>query len=135
MQLGSCDHGFQISTPAEVFDGNPHTIRIFASDTEGGPDRELSGSPQTVTCTPGMDAGTVGGNDAGPANGTGGSSMLPVGSAGASPGGPGNQTRTLDGGGCSVRPGPAERHALAWLLSLGAIALFRRRQLSKIFSI
>src|SRR5205823_3391143 len=34
--LGSCKHAFDVATPRGILDGKPHTVRVYAIDSEGG---------------------------------------------------------------------------------------------------
>ncbi len=129
--LGSCDHGFLIPTPARVFDGNEHTVHVFVSDTEGGADRELGGSPRTVTCNARPDAGSGGAmSDAGPgpSGGSGGGATNSGGAAGASGQGPGSETRVVGQGGCSVTSGSRRTGAGFGLVAALAILGYRRKR-------
>ncbi len=49
--LGSCNHKYLWSVPAALKDGKAHTIRVYAVDTKGGQNPEVSGSPKTITCS------------------------------------------------------------------------------------
>jgi hypothetical protein len=50
--LGSCDHAFTVDVPLGLRDGMPHSVRVFASDTDGGDDTEFEVSPPQVHCAP-----------------------------------------------------------------------------------
>lgn len=44
------NHGFSFLLPDHLKDGWPHTYYIYALDSEGGSNPQLSGSPKTITC-------------------------------------------------------------------------------------
>lgn len=123
--IGSCEHGFELATPAAVLDGQSHTVWAVAADLGGA--KELSGSPMTVSGCAGAGgaAGTGGGSSAGTGGGTG---------AAPGSGGQGQTTKVTrdDAGSCSCRqPGTARN---TWPLQAVGLALFglgamRRRQL------
>jgi len=46
----SCDHGFSISTPYGLFDGEPHTLFAYGLDAELDLGVELTGSPDELEC-------------------------------------------------------------------------------------
>jgi MYXO-CTERM domain-containing protein len=48
--IGSCNHGYSLATPLGFQDGQPHVVHVFAIDSAGGNNPELSGSGQTLTC-------------------------------------------------------------------------------------
>jgi MYXO-CTERM domain-containing protein len=48
--IGSANHGFEFATPAKLKDGKAHTVRVFAVDTAGGTNPELTNSPKKITC-------------------------------------------------------------------------------------
>lgn len=50
--LGSCDHAFELELPLALRDGEPHTVRVFAVDSDGGEDAELVVDPPQVQCAP-----------------------------------------------------------------------------------
>jgi len=49
--IGSCEHGYETELPLSLRDNLPHTVRAYGMDTQMGPSAELSGSPQTFTCS------------------------------------------------------------------------------------
>jgi hypothetical protein len=49
--IGSCEHGYSARPPLSLFDGQPHLVHAYGIDSAGGANAELSGSPQTMTCT------------------------------------------------------------------------------------
>ena len=52
--IGSCNHGFDWSVPAQFRDGQPHTVYAFGIDTTivaGTNNAQLSDSPKTFQCT------------------------------------------------------------------------------------
>ncbi len=49
---GSCDHGFEVEVPLGLRDNAPHSVRVFAYDTDGGEATELSLQPLTMQCAP-----------------------------------------------------------------------------------
>jgi hypothetical protein len=48
--LGSCNHGFSMSFPLGLQDGQPHEVHAYGIDQAGGTNAELTDSPKTVTC-------------------------------------------------------------------------------------
>lgn len=50
--LGSCNHGFTLPLPLGLRDGAPHTVYVYAIDTEGGNNPQISSSPGSFTCGP-----------------------------------------------------------------------------------
>lgn len=48
--LGLCKHAFAVPPPLALFDGAPHEVHAYGSDTLGGADAELSDSPRTLSC-------------------------------------------------------------------------------------
>lgn len=49
--LGSCDHAFELELPLGLRDGQPHSVRVFAIDSDGGENTELAVEPMQVQCT------------------------------------------------------------------------------------
>jgi hypothetical protein len=49
--IGSCDHGFSMSTPRGTMDGAAHSVYAYGIDTTGGTNPLLSDAPKSVTCT------------------------------------------------------------------------------------
>lgn len=43
------NHRYQIATPARFKDGQSHTVRVYAIDSTGGPNPELTWSPRTIS--------------------------------------------------------------------------------------
>ncbi|MCE7893704.1 MAG: hypothetical protein KJ015_29035 [Myxococcales bacterium] len=124
--IGSCEHGFELATPAALLDGQSHTIWAVAADATGGPAKELSGSPMTVSACAG--AGGAAGSGGGSSAGTGGGSGAAPGS-----GGQGQTTKVTrdDAGSCSCRqPGSSGKDVKfsAVALALLSLAAVRRRQ-------
>jgi hypothetical protein len=50
--IGSCEHGYGQPFPFALLDGAPRPIHVYAIDSMGGPNPELSGSPGTLACVP-----------------------------------------------------------------------------------
>ena len=50
--IGSCDHGYSMSTPLSLMDGMDHVVHTYGIDSMGGANPELSGSPKTIHCDP-----------------------------------------------------------------------------------
>jgi GH25 family lysozyme M1 (1,4-beta-N-acetylmuramidase) len=50
--LGSCDHGFAMTTPLGLKDGKPHEVFAYGIDEAGGANTLLTGSPKSFTCAP-----------------------------------------------------------------------------------
>jgi hypothetical protein len=51
--IGSCDHGFSMSTPRSTFDGASHDVYAYGiNPTSGGANTLLTNSPRTFTCSP-----------------------------------------------------------------------------------
>lgn len=50
--IGSCEHGYAQALPFALLDGAPRPIHVYAIDSMGGPNPELSGSPGTLACVP-----------------------------------------------------------------------------------
>jgi len=136
--IGSANHGFVFATPAKLKDSKPHTLRVFALDSAGGTNPELSGSPKTITCAAplvkdgGVDPDPTP-DDAGAASTDAWQDDPPAGETSLEPqnGQADNDARTT--GGCSAGPtGGAARGGLAGLLALGALgallAIRRRRR-------
>ncbi len=139
--IGSCNHGFQITTPAQYADGQTHTVHAVAVDSSGSPTKELSKSPKTFKCAPSGGAGGAGGAaGAAPMDAGAGSGGTSSGSGGAGAGGTpgvggaamGNHTRVIGGnsGGCGCRAAPAggDDSALVLLLAGLGLLLERRRR-------
>ncbi len=57
--LGSCEHAFAMTAPLSQLDGQPHPVRAWAMDSEGGTNTELEGSPKTFTCLRSAPAGVL----------------------------------------------------------------------------
>ncbi|MCA9693317.1 MAG: hypothetical protein KC636_27225 [Myxococcales bacterium] len=51
-QLGSCEHGFTVEIPRSLRDNAAHPVHAYGIDTEGGPNAQLSQSPQSFSCPP-----------------------------------------------------------------------------------
>jgi MYXO-CTERM domain-containing protein len=49
--LGSCDHAFELEVPLGLRDGEPHTVRVFAIDSDGGENTELAVTSGDVLCS------------------------------------------------------------------------------------
>jgi len=79
--LGSCDHGFDVPTPASLKDGKAHSVYAYAIDAQTGELALLTGAPIALTCA------TTSPADAGGATGT------------PDDGGDGEPTGTSQGGG------------------------------------
>ncbi|MFO0571999.1 MAG: SpoIID/LytB domain-containing protein, partial [Polyangiaceae bacterium] len=58
--IGSCEHGFELPTPASLLDGQSHSVWAVAIDASGAPEAELTQSPLPLTCSGG--AGGAGGS-------------------------------------------------------------------------
>lgn len=50
--LGSCDHGFSMTTPRGLRDGKAHEVFAYGIDEAGGANTLLTGSPTSFTCAP-----------------------------------------------------------------------------------
>jgi hypothetical protein len=50
--IGSCDHGFSVTTPMGLLDAAPHTVYAYGVGTTG--DLTLLGPAKTMTCAPPM---------------------------------------------------------------------------------
>lgn len=50
--IGSCAHGFELEVPGALRDGQPHPVRAYAIDSEGGHNPPLVGGPMMVSCEP-----------------------------------------------------------------------------------
>lgn len=49
--IGSCAHGFDISAPLSLLDGQPHEIHAYGIDEAGIENKELAGSPKILQAT------------------------------------------------------------------------------------
>jgi len=52
-------HAFAMTAPLSQLDGQPHPVRAWAMDSEGGANTELMGSPKTFTCARPPPAGVL----------------------------------------------------------------------------
>lgn len=57
--VGSCNHGFSMSTPLSLLDGANHEVHVYGIDSAGGTNPELSNSPKTLNCTGTLPAGVA----------------------------------------------------------------------------
>jgi hypothetical protein len=124
--IGSCEHGFELTTPAALLDGKAHTVWAVALDASGTPDVALSGSPKTLTC-----ATASGGGGGG--SGAGGTAAGGSGAVGPGAGGAGQTTKVTrsEDGGCACatwkrETSPSLPAALGALLGVLGAALRRR---------
>lgn len=146
--LGSCAHGFNWTVPAKLKDGKAHTLHVYALDSAGGQNPELSGSPKSLTCAPPPKPAEAGPEptpeDAGPPRGA--DAGVPAADAEPEPppatepdlgaGGGAFEDPNLSGdpedlmvGGCALgssSPAATPELAMAWLLA--ALLLRRRRR-------
>jgi len=49
--IGSCSHGFDLSAPLSLLDGQPHPVHAYGIDEAGLQNAELAGSPKTLQAT------------------------------------------------------------------------------------
>lgn len=49
--LGSCNHGFNWTVPAQYCNGQPHTLYAYGIDASGGANPVLPGSPKSFQCS------------------------------------------------------------------------------------
>ena len=106
--IGSCEHGFELPTPAALQDGQAHTVWAVGVDASGAPEKELGASPKTLTCATG--SGGAAGSSGGTSSGTGAS---------------GQTTKTVkdDAGGCSCSaPGTGRSSRSAGLFAFALLA-------------
>jgi len=131
--IGSANHGFVFATPAKLMDGKAHTLHVYALDSAGGTNPEVSSSPKKITCSAPVaarDGGAPGPlpDDAGP------------GEAGVDPDDPVGGDASLEplngqadndaslSSGCSANPLRPGRAGLLGLLVLAAVGAIRRRR-------
>ncbi|MFO0566445.1 MAG: SpoIID/LytB domain-containing protein [Polyangiaceae bacterium] len=129
--IGSCEHGFELPTPAGLLDGQAHTVWAVGVDSSGTPKLELGTSPKTLTCNP--SAGGASGADGGGAGTSGSGGSISPGSGGAGQGAGSSQKTKVqrDDAGCACRtPLPSEAPGSTGLFYVfgGLLALGLRRQ-------
>jgi hypothetical protein len=118
--IGSCEHGFELATPASLLDGQAHSVWALAVDASGSPETELAQSPASLSCPDG----------GGGSSGSGGAPGS--GATGGSKGGGSASTKVLrdDSSGCSCQllGSTRESSRLGALGLLLGLALVRRRR-------
>ncbi|MCK6536946.1 MAG: SpoIID/LytB domain-containing protein [Polyangiaceae bacterium] len=125
--IGSCEHGFELPTPAALQDGQAHTVWAVGVDASGAPEKELGASPKTLTCAAGS-GGAAGSSGSGGAAGSGGGAVGGGGGAGGTStgtGASGQTTKTVkdDAGGCSCSaPGTGRSPRLGGLFAFAVLA-------------
>ncbi|MBI5532355.1 MAG: hypothetical protein HY898_06555 [Deltaproteobacteria bacterium] len=141
--LGSCEHGFEVETPAALLDGKSHTVRAYGIDSKSGPAAELSDSPKTLKCSappPATDAGAsdagavdgasqadAGGHQAGDAGHSDAKAAHDAGNADSGSAGGWESWGTGESSGCSLGTGGSGAGWWALLAALGVIAARRQR--------